>query len=74
VLLARGHRVPALARQESLNRVPAGTTTVVGDALRVDSSRHDTAGDTVVHLVARRIRLEQGRSLRKVIWRQSGLR
>ncbi len=36
-LLARGHRVRALARQESLNRVPAGATTVVGDALQVDS-------------------------------------
>ena len=51
-LLARGHRVRALARQESLSRVPAGTTTVVGDALQVDSvTAAIRPGDTVVHLV-----------------------
>ena len=51
-LLARGHRVRALARQESLNRVPAGATTVVGDALQVDSvTAAIRPGDTVVHLV-----------------------
>jgi hypothetical protein len=32
-LLARGHRVRALARQTSLGRVPEGATPVVGDAL-----------------------------------------
>ena len=47
------HLIPALlARQESLNRVPAGATTVVGDALQVDSvTAAIRPGDTVVHLV-----------------------
>ena len=51
-LLARGHRVRALARQESLGRVPAGATQVLGDALVVDSVRAAIRpGDSVVHLV-----------------------
>ncbi|HEV8726188.1 MAG TPA: NAD(P)-dependent oxidoreductase [Candidatus Binatia bacterium] len=51
-LLGRGHRVRALARQESLSRVPPGATTVVGDALQVDSvTAAIRSGDTVVHLV-----------------------
>ena len=36
-LLARGHRVRALARQTSLGRVPEGATPVVGDALDAES-------------------------------------
>jgi nucleoside-diphosphate-sugar epimerase len=51
-LLARGHRVRVLARQESLGRVPAGATQVLGDALVVDSVRAAIRpGDSVVHLV-----------------------
>jgi|ERR1043166_4916086 uncharacterized protein YbjT (DUF2867 family) len=51
-LLARGHRVRALARQSSVARVPAGATGVLGDAL--DAKSVATAiqpGDTLVHLV-----------------------
>jgi nucleoside-diphosphate-sugar epimerase len=51
-LLARGHRVRVLARQESLGRVPVGATQVLGDALVVDSVRTAIRpGDSVVHLV-----------------------
>ena len=51
-LLARGHRVRALARHESLGRVPMGSTRVLGDALLVDSVRAAIQpGDSVVHLV-----------------------
>jgi uncharacterized protein YbjT (DUF2867 family) len=51
-LVARGHRVRALARASSTGRVPAGATAVAGDALDADSiaaSLH--AGETLVHLV-----------------------
>jgi nucleoside-diphosphate-sugar epimerase len=52
VLLARGHRVRALARQESLDRVPAGALGVVGNALQVASvAAALRPGDSVVHLV-----------------------
>lgn len=51
-LLARGHRVRALARQNSLGRVPDGAIPVVGDALDVESvAAALRSGDTVVHLV-----------------------
>jgi uncharacterized protein YbjT (DUF2867 family) len=51
-LLARGHRVRVLARQESLGRVPMGATQVLGDALAVDSvSAAIRPGGSVVHLV-----------------------
>ena len=51
-LLARGHRVRALARETSLVRVPAGAQAVVGDALDVDSvAAALRPDDTVVHLV-----------------------
>lgn len=52
VLLARGHRVRVLARAESADRVAAGATAVVGDAL--DSKSMEAAlrpGDTLIHLV-----------------------
>ena len=52
LLLARGHRVRVLTRAESVQRVPAGATSVVGDALSDDSiatALH--AGDTLIHLV-----------------------
>jgi uncharacterized protein YbjT (DUF2867 family) len=51
-LVARGHRVRALARPSSAGRVPAGATAVVGDALdpgSVAAALHQ--GDTLVHLV-----------------------
>jgi uncharacterized protein YbjT (DUF2867 family) len=51
-LLARGHRVRALARETSLARVPEGAAAVVGDALDADSvAAALRPGDTVVHLV-----------------------
>ncbi len=51
-LLARGHRVRALARPTSLGRVPEGATPVVGDALDAESvAAALRAGDTLVHLV-----------------------
>jgi uncharacterized protein YbjT (DUF2867 family) len=51
-LIARGHRVRVLARQESVARVPAGATPVIGDAL-VDESVASAlrTGDTLIHLV-----------------------
>lgn len=52
LLLARGHRVRVLARAESVQRVPAGATPVVGDALRDDSvAAALKSGDTLIHLV-----------------------
>jgi uncharacterized protein YbjT (DUF2867 family) len=51
-LLARGHRVRALARESSLARVPEGAEAVVGDALDADSvAAALRPDDTVVHLV-----------------------
>ena len=51
-LVARGHRVRALARAESRSRVPPGATVVVGDALVADTFvRALRAGDTLVHLI-----------------------
>jgi len=51
-LIARGHRVRVLARKESVTRVPAGATAVIGDAL-VDESVASSlrTGDTLIHLV-----------------------
>jgi len=52
LLVARGHRVRVLAREQSLGRVPAGATAVVGDALDGNSvSAALRPGETVVHLV-----------------------
>ena len=51
-LLARGHRVRALARQTSLGRIPTGAQAVVGNALDEESvAAALRPGDTVVHLV-----------------------
>jgi uncharacterized protein YbjT (DUF2867 family) len=51
-LLARGHRVRALARQESRSRVPAGAETVTGNALDAASFAGAIApADTLVHLI-----------------------
>jgi len=52
VLLQRGHAVRALTRPSSMDRVPAGATPVVGDAL--DSASFAgalSAATTLVHLV-----------------------
>jgi uncharacterized protein YbjT (DUF2867 family) len=52
VLLGRGHRVRVLARSESADRVAAGATPVIGDALDATSVANALhAADTVVHLV-----------------------
>ena len=52
LLIARGHRVRVLARAASAARVPAGATTVIGDALNADSIAGALRpGDTVIHLV-----------------------
>ena len=52
LLVARGHRVRVLAREQSLARVPAGAAAVVGNALDAGSvSSALRKGDTVVHLV-----------------------
>jgi uncharacterized protein YbjT (DUF2867 family) len=52
VLLARGHRVRALARPASVGRVPAGATSVIGDALEAKSIETELrSDDTVIHLV-----------------------
>jgi uncharacterized protein YbjT (DUF2867 family) len=51
-LVERGHRVRVLARSGSEKRVPAGATTVMGDALVAESiARALRPGDTLVHLV-----------------------
>lgn len=51
-LLARGHRVRVLAREESVKHVPTGATSVIGDALNDDSVVAALrSGDTLIHLV-----------------------
>ena len=51
-LLARGHRVRALARQTSLGRLRERASPVVGDALDAESVAGALrSGDTLVHLV-----------------------
>lgn len=52
LLIARGHRVRVLARQQSLQRVPKGAIGVEGDALNAESvARAVRPGETVIHLV-----------------------
>jgi uncharacterized protein YbjT (DUF2867 family) len=52
LLLACGHRARVLARAASVARVPAGATTIVGDALDSEAiARALRANDTLVHLV-----------------------
>ncbi|MEF8722361.1 MAG: NAD(P)H-binding protein [Candidatus Accumulibacter delftensis] len=53
-LLARGHRVQALARKESAHRIPPGAETVLGDALDSASFASAIAADTLVHLIGTR--------------------
>ena len=51
-LLSRDHRVRALARQGSEQRVPPGAETVIGDALAAETFAHAVApADTLVHLI-----------------------
>ena len=51
-LLQKGHRVRVLARRGSVDRVPAGATAIIGNALDADTfSSALTARDTIVHLV-----------------------
>ena len=51
-LVPRGHRVTVLARRTSLDRVPAGATPCIGDALDAESFvRAIPRGATLVHLV-----------------------
>jgi len=51
-LLARGHRVRALARPSSVHRVPLGASVVAGDPLDADSvTAAVKPGDSIVHLV-----------------------
>jgi uncharacterized protein YbjT (DUF2867 family) len=52
LLLSRGHKVRALARNKSAHQVPLGAETVIGDAL--DPSTFTAAiapADTLVHLI-----------------------
>jgi uncharacterized protein YbjT (DUF2867 family) len=52
VLVAHGHRVRVLAREQSAGRVAAGATTVIGDALDAVSVQSALKpGDTLIHLV-----------------------
>jgi len=52
VLVAHGHRVRVLAREQSAGRVAAGATTVIGDALDELSVQSALKpGDTLIHLV-----------------------
>ena len=51
-LLARGHRVKALARQASASRVPSGADIVMGNALDATTFADAIApADTLVHLI-----------------------
>ena len=52
LLIARGHRVRVLTREQSVSRVPAGAVAVAGDALSTESvAAALRPGDTVIHLV-----------------------
>jgi len=52
VLVAHGHRVRVLAREQSAGRVAARATTVIGDALDAASVQSALKpGDTLIHLV-----------------------
>jgi uncharacterized protein YbjT (DUF2867 family) len=52
LLVERGHRVRALARADSVSRVPVGATPVIGNALDENSVAGALRdGDTLIHLV-----------------------
>jgi len=51
-LRKRGHQIKALVRGGSENKLPAGATGVIGDALKIDSYTEQVRGaDTFVHLI-----------------------
>ena len=51
-LMARAHTVKALVRPGSENKLPAGISPIVGDALKLDSYTSEVRGcDTFVHLI-----------------------
>ena len=52
LLRKRGHQIKALVRAGSENKLPTGSTGVVGDALKIDSyTEHVRGSDTFVHLI-----------------------
>jgi uncharacterized protein YbjT (DUF2867 family) len=52
LLVARGHRVRALARADSVSRVPVGAIAVIGNALDENSVAGALRdGDTLIHLI-----------------------
>lgn len=52
LLVQRGHEIKALVRQGSEARVPAGTTAIVADPLRMDSYTEQVRdSDVFVHLI-----------------------
>ena len=52
LLRKRGHQIKALVRAGSEDKLPAGATGVVGDALRRDSyTEHVRGSDTFIHLI-----------------------
>jgi uncharacterized protein YbjT (DUF2867 family) len=52
LLVQRGHEIKALVRQGSERKLPAGTTPVVADPLRMNSYTDQVRGaDTLVHLI-----------------------
>jgi len=52
LLVERGHEVKTLVRQGSERKLPAGTTPVLGDPLRMDSYTEQVRGsDVFVHLI-----------------------
>jgi uncharacterized protein YbjT (DUF2867 family) len=51
VLLQRGHRVTALSRPSSVQKLPAGTQPVLADALSDDYSSDIAGCDTFIHLI-----------------------
>jgi uncharacterized protein YbjT (DUF2867 family) len=52
LLLQHGHRVKALVRKGSENKLPAGTAPVMADPLKMDSYTGQVRGeDTFVHLI-----------------------
>jgi uncharacterized protein YbjT (DUF2867 family) len=52
LLRQRGHEVKALTRKGSETRLPAGTTPVIADPLRMDAYTEQARGsDTFVHLI-----------------------
>jgi uncharacterized protein YbjT (DUF2867 family) len=52
LLVERGHEIKALVRAGSEKKLPAGTTPVLADPLRMDSYTEEVRGtDTLVHLI-----------------------